>query len=213
MRPSRFLSWQVFSFPIAYTVSNMYLNTDNYIGQINRVFGTNFNTNFNENGAIVITVFLILFLFPNLYVFTSLRSLKDDLLTNKVHPDASIIPHDDYIGISGKEYRLIRGPETTPFGFIMISLFPLILSYSSLVPVLAFLAIIILVGLSYPDTSFITMNPYLRLKYDVYMLRNGDKVLYVIMEKENEHEKPEFSNYVFDWFYDHTVLIGFKKEG
>jgi len=31
------------------------------------------------------------------------------------------------------------------------------------------------------------------------------------MEKEKEFEKPKFSEYIIDWYYDHLILIGFKN--
>jgi DNA helicase HerA-like ATPase len=80
-----------------------------------------------------------------------------------------------------------------------------------LAPVLAFFAVIILIGLSNPGAVFITVNPYLRSKYDVYVLKNNDRTLYIIIEKEKEYERPKFSEYIIDWFYGHEVLIGFRK--
>lgn len=189
----------------------MYLNVNNYIDQIDRFFGTGSGVHINESGVIAITIFLTLSLFPNIYVFTSLRLLKNDLLNSKLQPDVSITPHDNYVEISGKRYELVRELNGVPFGFTLISLFPLIMSYSSLVPVLAFLTIIMLIGSSYPGAVFITANPYLRLKYDVYVLRNNDRTLYILTEKEKEFERPKFSDYITDWFYDRKVLIGFKK--
>jgi hypothetical protein len=206
------LVWQSLSFPIAYVSANIYLNINNYVDQIDRFFGTGFNTYINENGIVAVAVFLILFLFPNLYVFTSLHLLKNDLLDNKLQPDVSIIPHDDYIEIGSKEYRLVQELNSVPFSFIIISLFPLLINYSSLVQVLASVIIIILTGSSCPGTSFIAVNPYLRSKYDVYVLKNDDKTIYIVMEKEKELEKPKFSNYMTDWFYGHMVIIGFRKE-
>jgi hypothetical protein len=212
LKPSHFLFWQSVSFPTAYVSANVFLNTNKYVGQLSYVLGTGSNINSDESVVIALIVFLTLFLFPNLYVFASLRSLKDDLINKKVQPDASITPHNDGIGVSGKEYKITQKLHGTPLDFIIISLFPLMLNYSAIVPVLAFLAVIILIGLSYPDTSFITMNPYLRLKYDIYMLENDDKTLYIVVEKEKGFERPGFSNYVIDWLYGHAVLIGFRKE-
>jgi len=211
MRRPALLVWQAFSFPIAYVSANVYLNVNNYIDQIDSFFGTGSGVHINENAPVALTIFLILSLFPNLYVFTSLRLLKNDLLNNKLQPDVSITPHDDYAEVSGKRYELVRELNGVPFGLTLISLFPLIMSYSSLVPVLAFLTIIILIGSSYPGAVFVTANPYLRSKYDVYVLKNNDRTLYIVMEKEKEFERPNFSDYVIDWFYDHKVLIGFKK--
>jgi hypothetical protein len=211
MRKPVLLFWQAFSFPIAYVSVNMYLNINNYIDQIDRFFGTGSGTYITENAPVALTVFLLLFLFPNIYVFASLRLLKNDMLNNKLQPDINIIPHDGYIEISGKEYRLIRQTGITPFGFTLISLFPLIMNYSSLAPVLAFFAVIILIGLSNPGAVFVTVNPYLRSKYDVYVLKNNDRTLYIIIEKEKEYERPKFSDYIIDWFYGHEVLIGFRK--
>jgi hypothetical protein len=211
MRKPALLVWQAFSFPVAYVSANVYLNVNNYVDQIDRFFGTGSGAHITENAPVALTVFLILFLFPNVHVFASLRSLKNDLLNDKLQPDVSIIPRDNYVEISGKEYKSIRETGLTPFGFTLISLFPLIMSYSSLVPVLAFLTVITLIGLSYPGTVFITANPYLRSKYNVYVLRNNDRTLYIITEKEKEFERPNFSDYIIDWLYDRKVLIGFRK--
>ena len=32
------------------------------------------------------------------------------------------------------------------------------------------------------------------------------------MEKEKEFERPKFSEYLIDWYYDHYVLVGFKNK-
>jgi hypothetical protein len=211
MRRPVLLVWQAFSFPVAYVSANVYLNVNNYIDQIDRFFGTGSGAHITENAPVALTIFLVLFLFPNVYVLASLRLLKNDLLNNKLQPDISITPRDNYVEISGKEYRLVREINGVPFGFILISLFPLIMDYSSLAPVLAFLTVIILTGLSYPGAVFITANPYLRSKYDVYVLRNNDRTLYIVMEKEKEFERPKFSDYIIEWFYDRKALIGFRK--
>jgi hypothetical protein len=55
------------------------------------------------------------------------------------------------------------------------------------------------------------MNPYLLLKYNIFALQNNKKTLYIIMEKEKEFERPRFSDYIIDWYYEHLILIGFKE--
>jgi len=64
----------------------------------------------------------------------------------------------------------------------------------------------------YTEGSLIVINPYLRLKYHIFVLRSENRTLYIIMEKEKELEKPNFSEYDIDWLYDHLILIGFKDK-
>ena len=67
-----------------------------------------------------------------------------------------------------------------------------------------------MISVIYTEGSTILINPYLRLKYQVFTLQSEGKNLYIIMEKEKEFERPRFSDYIVDWYYDHLILIGFK---
>jgi len=207
----RFLFWQAFSLPIAFVTASAYFNVDNYIVQFNHFLHTRFPPVLPESGILALVIFLVTFISPNLYLFMSLHSIKEDLLNGKIQRDIRITPHEQYIQISNKNYA-IRDVDNRLIGFILISMFPFIIDYSSLALLLLTTVTLAMISTIYAEDSLIIMNPYLRFKYHVFTLQSEDKTLYIIMEKEKEKEfeKPKFSEYVIDWYYDHLVLIGFK---
>ena len=212
MNKTYFLFWQTFSLPIAYIVSNAYLNINNYIIQLNNFFHTNFPANFNENGALALTIFLVTFISPNLYIFISLYSLKQDLLNKRIQRDIHITPYDQYIEINNKKYVIKNTLNSQLISFFFTSMIPLLINYSSLVLLLLCTTTIIITGIIYTEGLPIITNPYLRLKYHISIIQSEEKVLYIIMEKEKEFEKPRFSEYIIDWYYDHLILVGFKDK-
>jgi len=211
MNKAYFLFWQAFSLPIAYTTANAYLNVDNYIIQLNDFFHTEFPATFHGNGILALVMFLVVFMFPNLYVYISFRSIKEDLVNGKIQRDIHITPHKQYVEINGRDY-IIRGTlDKQIIGFTLVStIFPFIINYSSLALLLLYSITLAIISTVYVEGSSLVINPYLRLKYHIFVLQNEDKTLYIIMEKEKEFEKPRFSEYVIDWYYDHLILIGFK---
>jgi len=210
MDKTYFLFWQVFSLPIAYIVANAYLNIDNYITQLNDFFHTEFPAIFPESGILALIIFLVTFMLPNFYLFMSLHSIKEDLLNEKIQRDIRITPHEQYIEISNRNYAIRDALDNRLIGFILISMFPFIMDYSSLALLLLSTVTLAMISTMYAEDSLIFMNPYLRFKYYVFALQSEDKILYIIMEKEKEFERPKFSEYVIDWYYDHLILIGFK---
>jgi len=210
MDKTYFLFWQVFSLPIAYIVANAYLNIDNYITQLNDFFHTEFPAIFPESGILALIIFLVTFMLPNFYLFMSLHSIKEDLLNEKIQRDIRITPHEQYIEISNRNYTIRDALDNRLIGFILISMFPFIMDYSSLALLLLSTVTLAMISTMYAEDSLIFMNPYLRFKYHVFALQSEDKILYIIMEKEKEFERPKFSEYVIDWYYDHLILIGFK---
>ena len=209
MDKTYFLFWQAFSLPIAYIAANAYLNVDNYITQLNDFFHTEFPSIFPESGILALIIFLVTFMLPNLYLFMSLHSMKEDLLNEKIQRDIRITPHEQYIEISNRNYTIRDALDNRLIGFILISMFPFIMDYSSLALLLLFTVTLAIISTMYAEDSLI-FNPYLRFKYHVFALQSGDKTLYIIVEKEKEFERPKFSEYVVDWYYDHFILIGFK---
>jgi len=212
MNKTYFLFWQTFSLPIAYIVSNTYLNINNYITQLDNLFHTKFPVNFNESGVLALIIFLITFTLPNLYVFTSLHSVKQDLINGRIQRDIHITPYDQYIEINGKKYTIKHTPDSQLISFFLTSMIPLLINYSSLVLLLLCTTIIIITGIIYTEGLPIIINPYLRLKYHVFIVQSEGKILYIIMEKEKEFERPRFSEYIIDWYYDHLILVGFKDK-
>jgi hypothetical protein len=151
-------------------------------------------------------------MFPNIYVFTSLHSIKDDLVNGKVQRDIHIKPYDNYIEINGKDYIIRDDLDKQIINFaLLISLFPFVIDYQSLALLLLYGFSLVMISVVYTERPLFLINPYLRLKYDVFVLQSDNKTLYIIMEKEKGFERPRFSEYVIDWYYDHTILIGFKK--
>jgi hypothetical protein len=211
MRKTYFLFWQAFSLPIAYSVSNAYLNTNNYITQFNNLFSTNFPTNIPENPTIALALFLIILIIPNLYVFLSLYSLKYDLINGRLQRDIHITPHKQHIEINGKNYMLKNTLDRQITSFTLLSSLPsFLINYHSLSLLLLYFTTLTMISIVYTEGSTILINPYLRLKYQVFTLQSEGKNLYIIMEKEKEFERPRFSDYIIDWYYDHLILIGFK---
>ena len=212
MKKAYFLFWQTFSLQIAYSVTNAYLNFNNYITQLNTIFDTRFQPNFNENLIIALVIFLFTFMFPNIYVFISLHSIKDDLINGKVQRDIRIKPYDNYIEINGNDYIIRDDLDKQIINLVLlISLFPFVIDYQSLALLLLYGFSLAMISIVYTERPLFLINPYLRLKYDVFVLQSDNKTLYIIMEKEKGFERPRFSKYVIDWYYDHTILIGFKK--
>jgi len=205
-----FLFWQAFSLPIAYVVANAYLNVDNYIIQLNDFFHTKFPTIFPESGVLGLIIFLVAFTLPNLYAYISLHSIKEDLVNEKVQRDIRIKPYEQYIEINTRNYTIRDTLDNQLIGFILASIFPFVINYSSLTLLLLYSITLAMIGTVQVEGSLILINPYLRLKYHIFVLQSEDKTLYIIMEKEKEFEKPRFSEYIIDWYYDHLILIGFK---
>jgi len=211
MNKAYFLFWQAFSLPIAYIVANAYLNVDNYIIQLNDFFHTKFPAIFSESGILALIIFLAVFMFPNLYVYISLHLIKEDLVNEKIQRDIRISPHEQYIEINGRNYTIRGTLDKQIIGFTLVSsIFPFIINYSSLALLLLYCITLVMISIVYVEGSSLVINPYLRLKYHIFVLQSEDKTLYIIMEKEKEFEKPKFSEYVVDWYYDHLILIGFK---
>ena len=210
MNKAYFLFWQAFSLPIAYIVANAYLNVDNYIIQLNDFFHTEFPSIFPESGILALIIFLTVFMLPNLYVYMSLHSIKEDLVNEKIQRDIHITPYEHYIEINSRNYTIRDTLDNQLIGFIIASIFPFIIDYSSLTLLLLYSITLAIISTVYVEGSLIVINPYLRLKYHIFVLQSEDKTLYIIMEKEKEFEKPKFSEYVIDWYYDHLILIGFK---
>jgi hypothetical protein len=212
MNKTFFLFLQTFSLPIAYVVTNIYLNINNYIIQLNEVFHTKFPSISPESGILALIIFLVVFLLPNLYVYISLYSIKEDLVNEKIQRDIHIIPHEQDIEINNKHYTIKDTLNSYLMGFILVSLFSFVINYSSVAILLLYVITLVIIGVLYGEELLIIVNPYLRLKYQVFILQSGDKILYIIMEKEKEFEKPRFSEYIIDWYYDHLILIGFKNK-
>ena len=211
MNKAYFLFWQAFSLPIAYTTVNAYLNVGNYIIQLNDFFHTEFPATFHENGILALVIFLTVFLLPNLYVYMSFRSIREDLVNGKIQRDIHMTPHEQYIEINGRNYTISGTLDKQIIGFTLVSsIFPFIINYSSLALLLLYSITLVMISTVYVEGSSLVINPYLRLKYHIFVLQSEDKTLYIIMEKEKEFEKPKFSDYVVDWYYDHLILIGFK---
>ena len=211
MNKTYFLFWQAFSLPIAYIVANAYLNVDNYIIQLNDFFHTKFPAIFPESGILALIIFLAVFMFPNLYVYISLHLIKEDLVNEKIQRDIRISPHEQYIEINGRNYTIRGTLDKQIIGFTLVSsIFPFIINYSSLALLLLYCITLVMISIVYVEGSSLVINPYLRLKYHIFVLQSEDKTLYIIMEKEKEFEKPRFSEYVVDWYYGHLILIGFK---
>jgi len=211
MNKAYFLFWQAFSLPIAYIVANAYLNVDNYIIQLNDFFHTKFPAIFPESGILALIIFLAVFMFPNLYVYISLHLIKEDLVNEKIQRDIRISPHEQYIEINGRNYTIRGTLDKQIIGFTLVSsIFPFIINYSSLALLLLYCITLVMISIVYVEGSSLVINPYLRLKYHIFVLQSEDKTLYIIMEKEKEFEKPRFSEYVVDWYYGHLILIGFK---
>jgi len=211
MRKTYFLFWQAFSLPIAYSVSNAYLNINNYITQFNNLFSTNFPTTLPENPTIALALFLIMLIIPNNYVFLSLYSLKYDLINGRLQRDIRITLHKQHIEINGKNYILKESLDKQIIGFTLLSSLPsFLINYHSLALLLMYFTTLAMISVIYTEGSTILINPYLRLKYQVFTLQSEGKNLYIIMEKEKEFERPRFSDYIVDWYYDHLILIGFK---
>ena len=211
MNKTYFLFWQAFSLPIAYIVANAYLNVDNYIIQLNDFFHTKFTAIFSESGILALIIFLAVFMFPNLYVYISLHLIKEDLVNEKIQRDIRISPHEQYIEINGRNYTIRGTLDKQIIGFTLVSsIFPFIINYSSLALLLLYCITLVMISSVYVEGSSLIINPYLRLKYHIFVLQSLDKTLYIIMEKEKEFEKPRFYEYIMDWYYDHLILIGFK---
>ena len=211
MNKAYFLFWQAFSLPIAYTTANAYLNVDNYIIQLNGFFRTEFPATFHENVIFALLIFLTMFMLPNFYVYVSLHSIKEDLVNGKIQQDIHISPHEQYTEINGRNYTISGTLDKQIIGFTLVSsIFPFIINYSSLALLLLYCITLVMISIVYVEDSSLVINPYLRLKYHIFILQCEDKTLYIIMEKEKEFEKPRFSEYVVDWYYGHLILIGFK---
>jgi hypothetical protein len=212
MKKAYFLFWQTFSLQIAYSIANIYLNINNYIAQLEGVFNTTFYINFHENPIIALVLFLVTFAFPNLYVHISLHAMKDDLMNKKIQRDINIKPHEYNIEINGKEYSIRDNLDKRILNFtLLISIFPFIIDYKSLVLLPLYFFTLAIISIVHTEGSLFLMNPYLLLKFNIFTLQNNGKTLYIIIEKEKEFENPRFSDYVIDWYYDHLILIGFKK--
>jgi len=212
MTKTFFLFWQAFSLPIAYIVTNAYLNINNYIIQLKEFFHTKFPTISPESGILALIIFLVVFLLPNFYVYISLYSIKEDLVNEKIQRDIHITPHEQDIEINNKHYTIRGTLDNHVIGFILVSLFSFVTDYSSLTILLLYFITLVLIAVVYGEELLIIMNPYLRFKYQVFILQGGEKTLYIIMEKEKEFEKPKFSEYIIDWYFDHLILIGFRNK-
>jgi hypothetical protein len=210
MNKNYILFWQAFSLPIAYVTANAYLNVNNYITQLNSLLHTRIPTIFSESVTLALIIFLTVFMTPNLYVYISLYSLKEDLVNGRIQRDIHITPHEEYIEINNRVYTIKGTLDKQLIEVILVSMFPLIIDYSSLTLMLLSSIILAVISIAYVEGPLILVNPYLRLRYHVFVLQSENKTLYIIMEKEKAFEKPKFSDYVIDWYYDHLVLIGFK---
>ena len=177
---------------------------------MNDFFNTKFPAVFPESGTLALIIFLAVFTLPNLYVYMSLHSIKEDLVNEKIQRDIHITPYEQYIKINTKNYLIRDTIDNQLIGFILASIFPFIIDYSSLTLLLLYSITLAIISTVYVEGSLIVINPYLRLKYNIFILQSEDRTLYIIMEKEKEFEKPKFSEYVIDWYYDHLILVGFK---
>ncbi|AZI75709.1 hypothetical protein SBFV1_gp08 [Sulfolobales Beppu filamentous phage 1] len=204
------LFWQAFSLPIAYIVTNVYLNIGNYVVQLDKFFHVKFLFNLPESWFLALIIFLAIFIFPNFYVFISLHFMKKDFINRKIQQDIHIKPYEQYIEINNMSYTIRDTLDNQLICFILVSVLSFIINYSSLILLLLYSVTLIIISMVYVEGSLIVINPYLRFKYNIFILRSGDKTLYIIMEKEKEFERPRFSEYVIDWYYDHFILIGFK---
>jgi len=212
MKRTYFLFWQAFSLQIAYIMSNIYLNLNNYVNQLDEFFHINFNVVFNTNLIGTMIIFLLMIMIPNLYVFVSFHSIKDDLVNRKVQRDINIKPYENYIEINRENFSVIDSIDKSVINFALLSsLFPFIIDYQSLVYLLLYFVTLLSIGIVYTEGPSLLLNPYLLLKYNIFVLQNNKKRLYIIIEKEKEFERPRFSDYVIDWYYDHLILIGFKE--
>ena len=152
-----------------------------------------------------------MFMLPNLYVYMSFHSIREDLVNGKIQQDIHISPHEQYTEINSRNYTIRGTLDKQIIGFTLISsIFPFIINYSSLALLLLYSITLVMISIVYIEGSSLVINPYLRLKYHIFVLQSEDKTLYIIMEKEKEFEKPRFSEYVIDWYYGHLILIGFK---
>jgi hypothetical protein len=212
MNKTFLLFWQAFSLPIAYVVINAYLNINNYIIQLNEFFNTKLPTIPSESGILALIIFLVVFVLPNFYIYISLYSLKEDLVNEKIQRDIHITPHDQYIEINNKHYTIRGTLDNHVVGFLLVSLISFVIDYSSLTLLLLYFITLVLIGVIYGEELLLIVNPYLRLKYQVFILQGGDKTLYILLEKEKEFEKPKFSEYIIDWYHDQLILIGFKNK-
>jgi len=201
---------QTFSLPIAYLVTSIYLNINNYIIQLDEIFNNRFPSNFPESWILALIIFLVVFLLPNLYVYLSLQSLKEDLINERIQRDLHITPQEQYIEINAKNYTIKGTLDNQFIGFILVTILSFLINYSSLTLLLLYSITLALISTLYGEGTLIVINPYLRLKYNVYELQGEDKTLYIIIEKEKEFERPRFSDYIIDWYYDHLILVGFK---
>jgi len=212
MNKAYFLFWQAFSLPIAYATANAYLNINNYVIQLNGFFHTEFKATFPENKILALVLYVTMFMFPNLYVYMSLYSLKEDLVNGKIQRDIHITPYERYVEINGRNYTIKGTLDKKIIGFALVStLFSFSVNYSSLALLLLYTIMLAVISILYVEDSSFIINPYLRLGYHIFVLQGENKTLYIIMEKEKEFEKPRFSDYVIDWYYDHLILIGFKE--
>jgi hypothetical protein len=151
-------------------------------------------------------------MFPNIYVFASLRSMKDDLVNGKIQRDIHIKPYEHHIEINGKDYIIRDDLDKQIINFaLLVSLFPFVIDYQSLALLLLYSFSLAMISVVYTERPLFLINPYLRLKYNIFALQNNNKTLYIIMEKEKEFERPRFSDYVIDWYCDHLILIGFLR--
>jgi len=141
----------------------------------------------------------------------SLHSIKEDLVNERIQKDIHITPHEQDIEINNKHYTIRGTLDSHVIGFILVSMFSFVIDYSSLTLLLLYFITLVLIAVVYGEELLIIVNPYLRFKYQVFILQGGDKTLYIIMEKEKEFEKAKFSEYIIDWYYDHLILIGFKN--
>ncbi|MCI4408453.1 MAG: hypothetical protein JHC26_05130 [Thermofilum sp.] len=205
--------WHTFSLPIAYVIANAYLNVNSYVDQLGLMFNAEYNVNYDVNGYIAVALFLALFITPNVLVFSSLSLLKNDVLSGKIQNDISIISHARHIEVSGKRYTLGNSLNNCVFSPLLISFLILVIDYSRLQLLLLMVLMVALAGFTVNTKQLILCDPYLRLKYDVYTLWGEGKTLYLIIEKEKEFEYPVLNNYVISWFYGHSILVGFKKDG
>ncbi|QXJ30363.1 hypothetical protein [Saccharolobus shibatae] len=210
MNRAYLLFWQAFSLPIAYIFANGYLNVDNYVTQLNDFFHARLPAILPESWFLALIIFLIAFALPNLYVFISFHFVKKDLINEKIQRDIYIKPYEQYIEINNKNYTIRDTLDNQLIGFILGSIFPFIINYSSLTLLLLYSITLVIISTVYVEGSLIVINPYLRFQYHIFVLQSEDKTLYIIMEKEKEFERPKFSEYVIDWYYDHLILIGFK---
>jgi hypothetical protein len=134
--------------------------------------------------------------------------MKKDLLNGGTQTDVRVKAFEDHIDLGGKKYILEDNINKPITGAILL-LSPFIVDFRSLPLVLLYLAVLAIIG--YTGRRFVTHNPYLLLKYDVFVLRSDRKKVYIILEKEKEFERPKLNSYIIDWYLGHSVLIGFKR--